>query len=192
MRYEKKEKKAMNIQAIETERLILRPFTDDDLEAFYTIFSNETINQFLPWYTVKNMEEAKQFYEERYAHSKDYNYAICLKEDNVPIGYIHITQDESHDFGYGLLDRYWRKGIVSEAARAVIEQAKKDGIPYITATHDVNNSHSGYVMKAVGMTYQYSYEELWQPKNFLVHFRMYQLNFDGSDYVFRKYSICYT
>ena len=30
------------------------------------------------------------------------------------------------------------------------------------------------------MKYQYSYEEQWQPKNFLVTFRMYQLNLDGN------------
>ena len=57
-------------------------------------------------------------------------------------------------------------------------QLKQTGIPYITATHDVNNPRSGKVMQALGMKYQYSYEELWQPKNFLVTFRMYQLNFD--------------
>ena len=35
---------------------------------------------------------------------------------------------------------------------------------------------------------QYSYEELWQPKNILVTFRMYQLNFDGQeDRVYKKY-----
>lgn len=33
-------------------------------------------------------------------------------------------------------------------------------------------------MKKIGMDYQYSYKELWQPKNRLVTFRMYQLNFD--------------
>ena len=38
------------------------------------------------------------------------------------------------------------------------------------------------------MRYQYSYEELWQPKNFPVVFRMYQLNLDGNeDRVFKKY-----
>lgn len=36
-------------------------------------------------------------------------------------------------------------------------------------------------MQALGMRYKYSYEEMWQPKNFLVTFRMYQLNFDGND-----------
>ena len=35
---------------------------------------------------------------------------------------------------------------------------------------------------------KYSYEELWQPKNIPVTFRMYQINFDGSDdRVYKKY-----
>lgn len=37
------------------------------------------------------------------------------------------------------------------------------------------------------MSYQYTYEELWQPKNFLVHFRMYQLNFAEHQEVYQKY-----
>lgn len=172
---------------LETERLILRLFQEDDLDAIYEIFSHEKINTYLPWFALKNKEEAQAFYEEKFVNTKDYQYAICLKENNVPIGYIHVSREDHHDLGYGLLEQYWRQGIVSEAARAVIEQVKKDGIPYITATHDVNNSHSGYVMEALGMVYQYTYEELWQPKNVLVHFRMYQLNFDGSDFVYKKY-----
>ena len=52
---------------------------------------------------------------------------------------------------------------------------KKDGLPYITATHDRNNPRSGNVMQKVGMEYCYSYEEQWQPKDFPVVFRMYQL-----------------
>lgn len=177
----------MNIPTIKTERLILRPFNENDLEAIFKIFSDEKINTFLPWYPVKTMEEAKTFYEERYANPEDYCFAICLKEDNVPIGYINVSMDESHDFGYGLLEAYWRKGIASEASRAVMEFVKKEGLPFVTATHDVNNPHSGYVMQALGMTYRYTYQELWQPKNFLVHFRMYQMNFDGSDTTFQKY-----
>lgn len=65
---------------------------------------------------------------------------------------------------------------------------KKDGLPYVTATHDINNPKSGNVMRRLGMKYRYSYEELWQPKNFLVTFRMYRLNFDDNDkFVCRKY-----
>ena len=69
-----------------------------------------------------------------------------------------------------------------------MEQVKKDGIPYITATHDVKNPRSGGVMQKIGMQYCYSYEEQWQPKDFPVTFRLYQLNFDGQDdRVYKKY-----
>ena len=43
-------------------------------------------------------------------------------------------------------------------------------------------------MQRLGMRYQYSYEEQWQPKNRLVLFRMYQLDLDGTEgRVFRRY-----
>ena len=35
-------------------------------------------------------------------------------------------------------------------------------------------------MRQIGMKYQYSYEEQWQPKDLLVTFRLYQLNLDGN------------
>lgn len=95
--------------------------------------------------------------------------------------------NESYDLGYGLRKEFWHKGIVTEACKAVIKQLKTDGILYITATHDVNNTRSGEVMRKLGMKYQYSYEEQWQPKDFLVTFRMYQLNLDGKDRIYKKY-----
>ena len=43
-------------------------------------------------------------------------------------------------------------------------------------------------MQNLGMEYKYSYEEHWQPKDFQVTFRMYQLNLDGQeDRVYEKY-----
>lgn len=182
----------MNTPRIETERLILRKFTEKDIEALYRILKDTDVNTFLPWYPLKSLDEARAFYEERYAanykKTQAYAYAICLKSDSYPIGYIKVDMDESHDFGYGLRKEFWHKGIVTEAGKAVVEQVKKDGLAYITATHDVNNPRSGGVMKQVGMKYQYSYEEQWQPKNILVTFRMYQLNLDGnSDRVYKKY-----
>lgn len=96
--------------------------------------------------------------------------------------------EEHHDFGYGLRKEFWHQGIVTEASKAVVEQIKKDGLPYITATHDRNNPRSGNVMQKVGMKYCYSYEEQWQPKDIPVVFRMYQLNFDGNhNFVYKKY-----
>lgn len=182
----------MNTPTLETERLILRKFTPDDLKALFDIYSDEEVNTFLPWFPLKTLEEARTFYEERYGkkyeQEKAYNYAICLKTDNIPIGYIEVSMEDSYDLDYGLRKEFWQKGIVTEAGKAVVEQLKKDGIPYITATHDVKNPRSGEVMKKLGMKYQYSYEEQWQPKDLLVTFRMYQLNLDGDESrVFKKY-----
>ena len=56
----------MNTPRLETERLILRKFTEDDLEALYYIHSDEEVNRFLPWFTLRNMEDARAFYEERF------------------------------------------------------------------------------------------------------------------------------
>ena len=182
----------MNTPTIVTERLILRKFTEQDLKALFLILKDEEVNKFLPWFPMKTLEETKGFYAERYASkyqsAQAYAYAICLKNDNIPIGYIKVDMGESHDLGYGLRKEFWHQGIVSEAAKAVVEQVRKDGLPYITATHDRNNPRSGMVMQKVGMKYCYSYEEQWQPKNIPVIFRMYQLNFDGNnDFVYKKY-----
>lgn len=182
----------MNTPRIETNRLILRRFTKDDIAALYEIYRDEEVNRFLPWFPLRSMEEATAFFRKKfadnYAKVQGYNYAICLKTDDVPIGYVNVAMDDSHDFGYGLRKEFWHRGIVTEAGKAVVAQLAKDGIPYITATHDVNNPRSGGVMRRLGMKYQYSYEEQWMPKNIPVTFRMYQLNLDGkTDRVYKKY-----
>ncbi len=181
-----------NTPTLETERLILRKFTENDIEALFDIYKDEEVNTFLPWFPLKSLEEAEKFfkdkYSEAYKQSKGYKYAICLKANNIPIGYINVSIEENHDLGYGLRKEFWHKGIVTEACRAVVKQVKKDGFRYITATHDINNPRSGEVMKQLGMSYKYTFEEQWQPKDMRVTFRMYQLNFDGQNVrVYKEY-----
>ncbi len=181
-----------NTPTLETERLILRKFTENDIEALFDIYKDEEVNTFLPWFPLKSLEKAEKFfkdkYSEAYKQSKGYKYAICLKADNIPIGYVNVSIEENHDLGYGLRKEFWHKGIVTEACRAVVKQVKKDGFLYITATHDINNPRSGEVMKQLGMSYKYTFEEQWQPKDIRVTFRMYQLNFDGQNVrVYKEY-----
>lgn len=181
----------MNTPRLETERLILRKFHESDIEALYLLLRDEEVNTFLPWFPMKSMEEARAHFMENYAaeyvRPQACAYAICLKEDDYPIGYIKVDMDGGHDLGYGLRKEFWHRGIVTEAGKAVTAQVKRDGLSYITATHDINNPRSGSVMKRLGMKYQYSYEEQWQPKNILVTFRMYQLNFDENSSIYKKY-----
>lgn len=177
--------KKQNTPTIQTERLILRKFAERDAQALFEILSDTEVNTFLPWFPAKNLDEAKVSLQEIFLAHYDkpcaYRYAICLKADDKPIGYICLSDNESCDLGYGLRKEFWRQGIVTEAARAVVERIKNASYTYITATHDVNNPRSGEVMKKLGMRYKYSYVEQWQPKDIQITFRMYQLNFDGND-----------
>ena len=70
----------MRIPCLETKRLILRSFTEDDTDALYLLLSDQEVNTFLPWFPVKNKAEANQFYKERLAASNKaeppYSYAI--------------------------------------------------------------------------------------------------------------------
>ena len=57
--------------------------------------------------SMKNLEETREFYEERYAAQyakpQGYAYAICLKEDDIPIGYIKVDTDFGKNFGTEVL-----------------------------------------------------------------------------------------
>ena len=177
---------------LETNRLRLRRFTDADLPAILEIYADREANTFLPWFPITSLEEAQKLYEQRYAAAYrkpcHCRYAICRKEDDLPIGYVHLDLGESHDLGYGLRKEFWHQGMVTEACEAVIRQIRQAGIPFVTATHDIRNPRSGLVMRRLGMQYQYSYQEQWQPKNILVTFRLYQLNLDGNNKrCYRKY-----
>lgn len=170
---------------IQTNRLLLRKFQTGDEKALLDILGDKEVNTFLPMFPLKTLREAREYLEAHYLkkykeEKAGFYYAICLLSDHdIPIGYIHVEADAPYDLGYGLKKEFWHRGIASEAAGALVDKAKETGFPYITATHDIHNPRSGEVMKKIGMTYQYSYCEQWQPKDFPVIFRMYQLNLDG-------------
>ncbi len=181
-----------NTPQLTTKRLILRKFTYDDLEHFYEIFSQDEVNQFLPWYSLTSLEDSKSFFETKFNSVYDdevgYRYAICLKEDNKPIGYTKVSIDETYDFGYGIRKEFWGKGIATEAGKALLERVKGNGIEYVTAKYDTRNPNSEKVMSKLGLSYKYSFQELWQPKNVLVTFRMHQMNFTKTpDFVYQGY-----
>ncbi len=181
-----------NTPTLETDRLILRKFNDNDIDDMFLLYSNEDVNKFLPFFPLKTRNEVENYLYNSILpfYKKDiaYNYAISQKADNRVIGYVHINDiGNSNDIGYALRKEFWHKGITSEACAAIIERLKKVSFPFITATHDIHNPYSGEVMKKIGMSYRYSYKEQWQPKNILVTFRMYQINLDGIERTYTEY-----
>ena len=165
----------MNTVTVRTDRLVLRSFTGYDMDAVIRLFSDRRTNRFLPWFPLFSRQEAEAFFHERLEPGNAC--ALVLPEGRI-IGYVTFSGPPANDLGYGLLPEYWGRGYAAEGAGAYIRVLEKNGIPFITATHDVNNPKSGAVMRRLGMEYKYSYSERWMPKDIDVVFRLYQLNLD--------------
>lgn len=70
----------MNTPKIITERLILRKFTVNDLDALFFIYADKEVNTYLPWFPIENFNETKVLLEERYLKTylkpQGYHYAV--------------------------------------------------------------------------------------------------------------------
>ena len=86
---------------IETERLILRPFSDGDLSALFMLLSDEEVTVFLLMFPLKDMEDARSYlrYIETWIRNGGLYYAIYLKYSDLAVGCIHVSGDDSHDLG---------------------------------------------------------------------------------------------
>ena len=173
-----------NTPTLPTDRLILRRFALHDDKALFALLRDEEVNRFLPWwFPFASLGQAQahlqSFYLDSYRLPFGCRYAVCMRGNDVPIGYVHLSQTDSHDFGYALRRECWGQGIIPEAGRAVLAWLKGQGLPFVTATHDRENPNSGRVLQKLGLRYCYSYTEQWQPKNIEVVFRLYQLDLNG-------------
>ena len=69
-----------NTPRIETKKLILRKFTDDDTEDMLTLYSDEQVNRFLPWFPIKTREGVKNYLHDsifpQYERDIAYSYAV--------------------------------------------------------------------------------------------------------------------
>lgn len=148
---------------LETERLVLRKFTEQDIESSYRNWtSDDKTTKYLTWSTHENMGVTKQVIKnwvEEYKDSSFYQWVIELKEIEEPIGTISVVRsNESIDMvevGYCIGSKWWNQGIVTEAFQKVIsflfEEVK---VNKIQSCHDLKNVGSGKVMCKCGMIYE--------------------------------------
>ena len=151
-------------QIIETDRLILRPFTLDDAEAMFRNWAgDDEVTKYLTWPTHSSMEVSKMVLEDWTSHYSEpdfYNWAIVLRENGPePIGSIaavHIKEKtRCATMGYCMGRAHWGKGIMPEALSALIDFFFGEvGINRVEAEHEVNNPKSGRVMEKAGMRYE--------------------------------------
>ena len=154
-------------KTIETDRLILRKFCAEDINAAYANWtSDEKVTEFLRWRTHTSVEITETVIRDWIKESEKpdfYQWAIVLKSINEPIGTISVV-DKNDDLnilhiGYCIGSKWWHKGITSEAFSAIIPYLFNEvGANRIESQHDPHNPHSGNVMKKCGLIYEGHYD----------------------------------
>ena len=146
---------------LKTNRLILRKFKEDDLDAFFTNWaSNDNVTKYLSWPTHKDKSITKIILDSWLKDYQDgaYNWAIQLLENDELIGNISVVKDDYQnktcEIGYCIGEAYWNKGYTTEALKKVIEYLFLEGYEMIVAKHDINNLSSGRVMQKAGMIFK--------------------------------------
>lgn len=114
----------------ETERLLIRKLTLDDLEPFHQLESNSNVLKYATG-EVKNLTENKtELLDLMSRYKKHYNdfwiYAIERKSDKNFIGTLALVKDGIDDeIGYRFLEKYWRNGYGFEVCKGTINYCKQ-------------------------------------------------------------------
>lgn len=118
----------MNLTPIETERLILRPFTLDDIEPSYLMNLDKAVSKYTGDGGVVNKAEIKRRITEDvlgdYAKHGYGRFAVELKGENPFIGFagLKFLPDLGEvDLGYRFLSEYWGQGLATEAGKACLD-----------------------------------------------------------------------
>lgn len=119
---------ACNFPVLETERLILRDFTESDYIDLFEIYSDEDITVHCGIFSFENLQQSKdliQLYRSNYMEGKTIRWAIQHKETKKVIGSFGyhgwIKNHYKAEIGYQLNKEYWHKGYAVEALKEIIK-----------------------------------------------------------------------
>lgn len=113
---------------IETERLILKNYCENDLENMYRLKSEPLVWKFSTKITSNKIEDSKSSLEsvlKNYAKNNDDFQALFLKDSGDYIGEAGIltfnNQNNRAVVGYNLLPKYWNNGYATEITKALVK-----------------------------------------------------------------------
>lgn len=152
---------------IETGRLILRQFTEEDLEPiFNNCWSDKEVwkwTNYKPMNRIADVIHSAGMFTEEWFGAYDrlnrYSWAIQIKTSGTVVGRLFGMHPDDHinqvELAYELGRGWWNQGIMTEAVNAVITFFFSEaGFNRIYAYHADENPASGRVMQKCGMIYE--------------------------------------
>lgn len=160
---------------LETERLIIRPITLDDVEAYFEMDSQPEVHTYLRVQPLQTVDEARVIVEALQNQYEEFGVGrvgVIEKESGDFIGwtgfkYIEEKEEINNrydylDFGYRYRKEAWGKGFATEAAKACMEYYKVEMTHFkLNAITHVDNQASRNVLEKIGfeITETFSFEQ---------------------------------
>lgn len=150
------------MRPVETEHLLLRPFTLDDAQAYWPLVSHPEVLRYTGEHPVASLEDVREMLASRPLRDYvvyGYGRMACIeKSSGLLVGFSGLKYLEDLrevDIGYRFLPECWGKGYATESARALIDDGnRKHGIHRIIGLVMPDNAASARVLIKLGLTFE--------------------------------------
>lgn len=147
-----------------TERLLLRPWRDEDAADLYEYAKDPAVGPAAGWLPHTSVENSLEII--RGVLSEPETYAVCLKTDGRPIGSAGLMlgktsnvgiPDTEGEIGYWIGAPFWGQGLIPEAVEELLRYGFEDlGLERIWCAYFDGNTKSRRVQEKCGFTYHHS------------------------------------
>ena len=146
---------------LETDRLLLREFVEEDAEAFFKLNSDPQVIRFVPDKPLLSIEQARQILREHpMADYRKHGFgrgACILKSTGEQIGFAglkYLEELDEVDVAYRLMPTHWGQGFATEAALASVRFGFAHlGLKRIIGLVMPENVASARVLEKTGLRY---------------------------------------
>ena len=155
---------------LETKRLILRPWTEEDAETLYQYAKDPEVGAPAGWPPHTSVGNSREIIRD--VLSVPETYAVCQK-DNTPIGSVGLKLNGSTDMtdredecelGFWLGKPFWGRGYMPEAAAEILRYGFQDlGMTTIWAGYYEGNEKSKRAQEKMGFTYHHTCDDVPVP-----------------------------
>ena len=160
---------------LETQRLILREFTEADVDNLVDLDSDPEVTRYINGgkptsreYIIEQvMPRIMQYYTDL---DRQGIWAAIEKTNGAFMGWFHLRPNRQNaaetELGYRLKQNLWGQGVATEGSKALVKKAFDElEADVIVAIADPANKASRRVMEKIGLSYE---KEMMEPDGFVI------------------------
>lgn len=148
---------------MESERLEMRPFVEEDFTFYKSLVQNEQVMRYINGGVMLEEDEARNWFErqfDRYEDERQTGFLLFIKkETHEPVGFAGLVLQQVDgidelEVGYWLTPIHWKVGYGREAAKRLMREAFERGHDRLISIMHPKNHSSKNVARANGLQWE--------------------------------------